>query len=422
MLPPAYLDPEQVASVVAINDAAHAFWQSHYPHSEAQHTLRERFGDLEPEVDAGYAPRSWTSLVDHLRQLGFSDNELLDADLARYSRRGTLIDTYRDRLMLPVRSAHGEVIGFTGRRLDDSDTRAPKWMNGANSAAWAKSTTLYGIEHLTPDSVPVIVEGALDALAVTAATNGRYVGVAPLGTALTPSQVARLPRSTEVIVAFDADPAGRKATERAYELLTDRYFAPRVVSLPQGQDPSSLLTTEGPHAIETSLENATPLVKEMIDQAVDDLWRTFAERNARFLERDDVLPQEPPVPDLIHALTLAAGYIAAAPASQWPELTSYLDKHFQGFLGFDYELVEGVVGRAITSYVPDLPVDLAHEDEHARAQAALARIALRHGQDPKLLTSNDDVTSGGVRDVSPSYMSQYDGGSPADDISGSIKL
>jgi len=181
--------------------------------------------------ELGYAPAGWTAAVDHLRARGYADDQLLAAGVGMATRRGSVVDRFRDRLMLPVRDPAGErVVAFLGRALAHSEG-TPKNLNSPQTVLYRKGDVLYGLgadptrQALAGGARPVLVEGALDAIAVTCAGAGRYVGVAPSGTALTAGQVAALEVAAGplaergVTVAFDADPAGRDAVLRSYCLL-----------------------------------------------------------------------------------------------------------------------------------------------------------------------------------------------------------
>lgn len=193
----------------------------------------------------GYAPAGWDGLVEHLREHGFTDAELLDSGLASTSRHGNLIDTFRDRIMLPVGSAETGVVGFTARRRDDSNERAPKYLNTKATELYSKSEAVYGLNHINgrePEAV-AIVEGPFDALAVTRASGGKILGLAPCGTALTDEQTQRIAAlGKPIIVLFDADTAGADATERAWHRLAAAGVTNALIArLPEpGDDPASL--------------------------------------------------------------------------------------------------------------------------------------------------------------------------------------
>jgi DNA primase len=162
-------------------------------------------------------------------------------------------------------SPSGEILGFVGRRhpdLTDTNRGGPKYLNTADTPLFHKGAQLFGAveEHLTAGGVPVIVEGPMDAIAVTLASGGRYTGGAPLGTSLTDEQASQLARiGKNPIVATDADTAGRVAAERAFWMLTTYRLDPRFALLPESSDPADLLALNGPAALTTVLEQAGPL-------------------------------------------------------------------------------------------------------------------------------------------------------------------
>jgi DNA primase len=179
--------------------------------------VQERWG-------AGYAPAGWTALTEHLRGLGYDDQAIEECGLAKRSAQGRVIDVFRDRLMFPVRSVSGSVIGFVGRAGPDVGKDTPKYLNSRASRLYSKGRVLFGLNEsrdaLASGACPVIVEGPLDAIAVTSAGDGRYVGLAPCGTALTADHVALLSKAANLAeiglrVAFDGDKAGQAAAVRA---------------------------------------------------------------------------------------------------------------------------------------------------------------------------------------------------------------
>ncbi|WP_245618391.1 MobF family relaxase [Knoellia aerolata] len=229
--------------------------------------LRERLHtDLAP-AGAGYAPPGWTHLVTHLRAHDVTDDEMLAVGLATRARTGTLIDRFRDRLVLPI-TVDGTVVGFVGRRHPRAgDDHGPRYLNTPTTALFHKGDVLYGVDHqlLDTGAIPVLVEGPLDALAVTAAGQGRFLGVAPLGTSLTHTQARLLATlHPEPIIATDADPAGRIAAQRAYWLLTQHAVSPRSVALPEGADPAALLHDDGPDALRDALNARHALAQDLI--------------------------------------------------------------------------------------------------------------------------------------------------------------
>jgi len=222
----------------------------------------------------GYAPGGWTALTDHLRALGHDDDAIQAAGLARLSSRGKLIDHFRDRVMLPVHDERGNIAGFLGRARPGADPEVPKYLNSPETSSYHKGSLLFGLHQardlLAGGATPVIVEGPFDAIAVTLADPRHHVGLAPCGTALTSKQAAILAQSadlgsTGILVAFDDDPAGRKAAVRAYDVL--RTVSGRLQSaVLSGKDPAEILQTEGPAALRTILrDQVQPLSAVVID-------------------------------------------------------------------------------------------------------------------------------------------------------------
>lgn len=227
----------------------------------------------------GYAPAKWTALIDHLHAAGHSDGLIEAAGLARRSSRGTLIDHFHDRVMIAIRDENGTVAGFIGRASPTAKPGVPKYLNTPDTALYTKGNLLFGLSEsrnaLAHGAVPVVVEGPFDAIAVSAAAPGRYAGLAPCGTALTSQQVTALAQVTDlgdrlVLVALDADRAGREAALRSYGLLCTVTTKLAAVALPVGRDPAEILQARGPAALASMLRQRTePLARVVIDAHLD---------------------------------------------------------------------------------------------------------------------------------------------------------
>jgi DNA primase len=157
--------------------------------------------------------------VDHLGGRGVTDDELLETGLATRARTGTLIDRFRDRAILPITEQH-QILGFVARRhpdLTNDDRRGPKYLNTADTVLFHKGAQLHGAipELLDLGAVPVLVEGPFDALAVTLARQGRYVGVAPWNR-LTDEQARHRHPEHPPDHRHRRRPPGRVAAERAF--------------------------------------------------------------------------------------------------------------------------------------------------------------------------------------------------------------
>jgi DNA primase catalytic core len=218
----------------------------------------------------GHAPKGWTSLTDHLRSLGYTDDHIEASGMAARARNGHLIDRFRDRLTIPIRDQHGDIVGFTARQgphhIQDRD--GPRYLNSPATAIFSKRELLYGLgDHLAglaADDLPVLCEGPLDAIAVdlaAAQTEPSMVGIATCGTALTAPharQLHQLVGDRPICIAFDADPAGHAAAEAAWLRLTDQ--DPRdilIADLQGGGDPASRLM-DGPQSLAHDIHCSTP--------------------------------------------------------------------------------------------------------------------------------------------------------------------
>ena len=278
----------------------------------------------------GYAPPGWTALTAHLRAAGYTRDELRAAGLARRARTGTLIDTFRDRIMLPIRDSAGQTVAFIGRAAPGAPPDVPKYLNSGDTAIYHKGQILYGLaeqaDRLAAGWAPVLVEGPLDALAVWLAHPdhaglGR-VGLAPCGTRLTNQQaaaLAALPGAARhgITVAYDNDPAGQAAAGHAYRLLA-RPAGPdlHAAALPSGADPADLIghpdTTAGLRAALT--HQARPLAQAVIDHTLGQLIgrhpTLLDDAEGRVLAVRAVAPLLTPL-DAARSAPLL-GYIAAA--------------------------------------------------------------------------------------------------------------
>ena len=240
--------------MIEINQLALSYFRSQFPSSWGHQYLADRFGqDLTDDLRfrPGQAPAGWTGLVNHLRSRGVTGEEMTAAGVATVASTGRLIDRFRDRVIFPI-IHNGEILGFVGRRhpdLTDTDRGGPKYLNTADTPLFHKGAQLFGANEVdvAAGGVPVIVEGPMDAIAVTLASGGRYIGVAPLGTSLTDEQASQLAAiGKNPIVATDADIAGRVAAERDFWILTAYRLDPRYALLPEGSDPADLLALNGP--------------------------------------------------------------------------------------------------------------------------------------------------------------------------------
>ena len=266
--------------LLELNEMAADFFTAGYADSWGPGYVGARLGtDLAGHrgFRVGYAPAGWANLSEHLRRLGVRDQEILAAGLGRVASTGRVIDHFRDRLVVPIRNGD-QIHGFIGRRNptpSDPGHTGPKYLNTAQTDLFDKSAQLFGLSEgageLDAGASPVLVEGFLDAIAVTLAGAGRYVGLAPLGTSLTAAQANQLRpyiggERRGVAVATDADLAGQIGAQRAFWMLTARGDAPLLVAMPDAADPAAVLQHAGPAGLRAALIDAQPLALLLLDE------------------------------------------------------------------------------------------------------------------------------------------------------------
>jgi DNA primase catalytic core len=274
--------------MVEINELTQTFFESQFTASWGRDYLTGRFGvDLagDERFRPGQAPAGWTNLVNHLRGRGISDADMLATGVATEASTGRLIDRFRDRVMFPV-IYQGEVLGFVGRRRPDltDDKAGPKYLNTADTPLFHKGAQLFGVvdELLAEGAVPVIVEGPMDAVAVTIASAGLYLGVAPLGTSLTDEQAAQLAAvGRDPITARDADLAGQVAAERDFWMLTPHGMDPGYARFPDGLDPADLLAQRGPAALTAAVASGQPAFRSLGDELLTERLHNLGAERAR---------------------------------------------------------------------------------------------------------------------------------------------
>ena len=234
----------------------------------------ERFG-------IGFAPRGG-ALGRHLRSLGYSDDELVEAGLLGKGERGDVYDRFRGRLIWPIRDTTGQTLGFGARRLLDDD-KGPKYLNTPETAVYHKSQVLYGLDLAKRDIARgrqvVVVEGYTDVMACVLA--GVTTAVATCGTAFGVDHIKMIRRvmgdvanddttgTGEVIFTFDPDAAGQKAASRAFA-EEQRFAAQTFVAVaPDGLDPCDLRLNRGDDAVRRLIESRKPMFEFMVRRQLD---------------------------------------------------------------------------------------------------------------------------------------------------------
>ena len=231
----------------------------------------------------GFSPDQWTPLATVFES--YSDAQLVEAGLV-IENEGKRYDRFRGRVMFPIRSRRGSVIGFGARSLDGSE---PKYLNSPETPLFQKGRELYGLfeaqEAIRRKRRVIVCEGYLDVIQLAQA--GFEETVAALGTAVTSHHVGQLLRvSEQVIFAFDGDAAGRKAARRALEAalpVVDDTRRIDFVLLPEGEDPDSLVKSQGAEAFAAEIGQALPLSRWFIRSLADGKDLGTAEGRAALL-------------------------------------------------------------------------------------------------------------------------------------------
>ena len=191
----------------------------------------------------GYSKDSWDLLFKHLKVLGYKESDILNAGLIKSSENGKYYDAFRNRVMFPIFDTKNRVIGFGGRVLDDSK---PKYLNSPDSPVFNKSKNLYflNVARKAKCDYVILVEGYMDVISL--AKNGYLNTVATLGTALTPQQAKLIAGDfKEVVICYDSDEAGRKATARAVTILREHDIKISVLNLKDKKDPDEYINAYG---------------------------------------------------------------------------------------------------------------------------------------------------------------------------------
>ncbi len=261
----------------------------------ARSYLRQRGlnGSQVRSYQIGWAPDSWDDLA---RSLRLPDKDLIDSGLGFVNRRGRQQDAFRGRVLFPIFDVNDKAIGFGGRILPGGD--GPKYKNSAESAIYAKSRVLYGLnwaksEIVQADEV-VVCEGYTDVIGF--AEVGMARAVATCGTALTEDHVRTLRRfARRVVLAFDADAAGQNAAARFYEWEKAHDVDVAVAALPQGVDPADLAKSD-PDALRRAVQEARPFLEFRLNRLFDASELTTVEGRARAADTAASMVAEHPDP------------------------------------------------------------------------------------------------------------------------------
>ena len=242
--------------------------------------------DLIKEHRLGYAPAKWSELYDFLKEKNYSDEDLLTLGLIKQNEEGRIYDTFRNRIIFPIYSISNRIIAFGGRSLEKDDT-IPKYINSPDTPIFKKGKNIYGIEravNIRNKNYSILMEGYMDVL--SANIFDFDTSVAPLGTALTVEQAQLIKRySSNILLCFDTDKAGKTATERASFILKSQGFNIRVLDFENAKDPDEYLRKNGKEAFLEVVKNSLEIFEFLYElySSEYDLTNIIAKQN--FIDR-----------------------------------------------------------------------------------------------------------------------------------------
>ncbi len=206
-------------------------------------TRRGRDRKIIRHFGLGYAPEGWRVLSDYLKSKGFTEEEMVAANVAVNSKRGSVYDRFRNRVMFPIIDLRGNVVGFGGRALDD---QGAKYLNTSDTPVFKKSRNLFAMNFAKTSKQPglILAEGYMDVIAIHQA--GFDNAIATLGTALTDEQARLISQYTDkVILAYDSDGPGQAATKRAINIFDEVGVKVSVLSMTGAKDPDEFIQKYG---------------------------------------------------------------------------------------------------------------------------------------------------------------------------------
>lgn len=233
----------------------------------------------------GYS-KDWTDIVTYLHGKGFTDNELVSAGICG-QKNGRAFDVLANRLVFPIFNAFNECIGFSARALEKTDFA--KYKNTAETLVFQKGKIVFGINLLKKykqqhglDNI-ILVEGQMDVIAMH--KGGFKQTVACMGTALTKDHVSELKRySNNIVLCFDNDGAGEKATIRAIEMFRGENVDLKVVKLSGGKDPDEVLNNLGAEKLQEMIDDAIPYMQFLIEYNLKDFDLSKPEQKGKFVK------------------------------------------------------------------------------------------------------------------------------------------
>lgn len=245
--------------------AANYYFKNLQRNPEALEYLKERglTDETIRDLGIGLAPEGWRVISTAMTKRGFREDDVVSSGLSLKNQNGGLYDRFRGRIIFPIQNSRGKVIGFGGRKWKEDD-QGPKYLNSPESPVFHKGYELYNLnrarKNISSDGYLVFVEGYMDVAGLY--NHGIKNAVAALGTSFTPEHAAIIDRiASEIVICFDGDEAGEKATLRTLDIFKNSKAKKRILRLPPEHDPDSFIKAEGTEAFEEAVRNAVSPVE-----------------------------------------------------------------------------------------------------------------------------------------------------------------
>ncbi|MBR6623068.1 MAG: DNA primase [Ruminococcus sp.] len=321
----------------------------------------------------GYAPDSWNALTDTLRSKGYSDEEIIDAWLGSRSKKGTIFDIFRKRVMFPIVDLRGNIIGFGGRVLDNSQ---PKYLNTGATPVFDKGSNLFSMNFAKNADTKrlILCEGYMDVIAVNQA--GFDNAVATLGTAITANQARLMSHyAEEIIIAYDSDGAGQKATQKAINHFADVGMRTRILRMEGAKDPDEYIKKFGRDRFKMLIDGSDDANDFMLDRCEDGIDISTEAGRVELLRRASK------VLAAIESPLEREVYISRT-SRKCDIPTEVLKTHIDSLLKKNFRTEKKMEWRNITSKASydndDLNPESRDHKKEARAEECIINFLLRH--------------------------------------------
>lgn len=277
------------ARVLEINRTAARFFHNTLAHSPDGEKGRRYFAERQlsaatiTKYGLGYAPDDWHKLSNHLKSNGFTEDELIDANLCGRGKNGGIYDSFRDRVMFPIIDLRGNVIAFGGRIIDGS---GPKYLNSSDTPVFKKSRNLFSLNFAkkSEEKRLILAEGYMDVISINQA--GFENVVATLGTALTQEQARLMSQyAEEVIIAYDSDGAGQNATHKAINLLSEVGVRTKIIRMDGAKDPDEYIKKFGAARFKQLLDKSGGAIEFELNKCKNGLDINSDEGKIEYLKR-----------------------------------------------------------------------------------------------------------------------------------------